>query len=49
MASTALTASSGIAVALAVDSVEPTDQYGVVQLGNRRFVSTVSDTNWEGE
>ena len=45
---TALTSAAGTAVALAVDSGNPTDQYVCAQLGNRRFVSAVSGTSWEG-
>lgn len=45
----AVTAATGIFVATAVDSVNPTDQYVVVkQPDGKLVVSAVSGTNWEG-
>ncbi len=44
-----VTAASGIAVILAVDSANPTDQYVAAAIPNGRvFVSGASGTNWEG-
>jgi len=45
-----MTASSGIAVLLAVDSANPTDQYVAAKSPNTGLVhvSAVSGTNWQG-
>lgn len=45
-----ITAASGIATLLIVDSANPTDVYAAVRkpLGNGVVVSVVSGTNWEG-